>query len=69
MQPATYIPIIFLLIILFITLKRRKAVVARKIIEKRRKGDKKEMLELAKRFINKECIIYTFENHQLTGVI
>lgn len=26
------------------------------------------MLELAKKFINKECIIYTF-NSQLTGVI
>ncbi len=70
MQPATYIPIIFLLIILFITLKRRKAVVARKIIEKRNKEDKKEMLELAKRFINKECIINTFDgSHQYTGVI
>jgi hypothetical protein len=69
LQPATYIPIIFLFIVVFIILKRRKSVVARKIIEKRRKGDKKEMLELAKRFIDKECIIYTFENHQLTGVI
>lgn len=27
-----------------------------------------EMLELAKRFIEKECIVYTF-NSQLTGVI
>ena len=55
---------------LFITLKRRKSVVAKKIIEKRHKGDKKEMLELAKRFIEKDCIINTFDgSHQYTGVI
>lgn len=69
MQPSTYIPIIFLLFVVFFILKRRKTVVAKKIIEKRTKGEKREMIELAKRFINKECIIYTFENHQLTGVI
>lgn len=27
------------------------------------------MTELAKRFIDKECIIYSFESHQFTGVI
>ena len=69
LQFYNYIPIIFLFIVVFIILKRRKSVVAKKIIEKRNKGDKTEMIELAKRFIEKECIIYTFENHQLTGVI
>ena len=70
MQPATYIPIILLFIIVFTILKSRKSVVAKKIIEKRNKGDKKEMLELAKRFIDKECIINTFDgSHQYTGVI
>lgn len=55
---------------MFITLKRRKSVVAKKILEKRHKGDKKEMLEFAKRFIDKECIINTFDGgHQYTGVI
>ena len=69
MQFYNYIPIIFLFIVVFIILKRRKSVVAKKIIEKRNKGEKIEMIELANRFIDKECIIYTFENHQLTGVI
>lgn len=27
------------------------------------------MIELAKKFIDKDCIIYTFDQHQLTGVI
>ncbi|MBE6596048.1 MAG: hypothetical protein E7641_00095 [Ruminococcaceae bacterium] len=27
------------------------------------------MLELAKRFIDKECIIYTFNSNQMTGII
>ena len=66
---TSYIPIIFLIIVIIILLRNRKGAIAKKIIEKRNKGDKTEMIELAKRFINKECIIYTFENHQLTGVI
>ena len=70
MQPATYIPIIFLFIVVFIILKRRKSVVAKKIIEKRNKGDKTEMIELAKKFIDKECLIYAFDsNHTFQGVI
>ena len=57
LQPYYYLPIIFLFIVVFVILKRRKSVVAKKIIEKRNKGDKSEMIELAKRFIDKECII------------
>ena len=69
MQIYYYLPIIFLFVVVFIILKRRRSVVAKKIIEKRNKGENTEMIELAKRFIDKECIIYTFENHQLTGII
>ena len=36
---------------------------------KRAKGEKSEMLELAKRFIEKDCIIYLFDGSQYTGVI
>ena len=71
MSPATYIPIILLWIIIFMTFQnRRKAVIARKIIEKRRNGDHTEMKELAARFIDKECAILSFDsNHQFEGVI
>ena len=45
-------------------------MIAKKAIEKRRKGDKTEMVELAKKFIGKECIVYAFDsNHQFNGII
>lgn len=70
MNPSTYIPIIVLFIVLYIFWLNRKAVIAKKAVEKRKKGDKKEMVELAKRFIGKECLVYAFDsNHQFDGVI
>lgn len=70
MDSSTYIPIIILLIIIFIMVRNRKAVVARKIIKSRKLEDKTEMIELAKKFIDKECLIYAFDgNHQFQGVI
>ena len=71
MNPATYIPIIVLWIIIFIMFRnRRKAVIIRKIIEKRKTGGNTEMKELAERFIDKECLIYAFDSsHQYEGVI
>lgn len=70
MNPSTYIPMIFLLIIIFVMLRNRKAVVARKIIKNRKMEYKTEMIELAKKFIDKECLIYAFDsNHQFQGVI
>lgn len=67
---SSYIPIIVLFIIIFIMLRNRRAVVARKVIKKRNMEDRIKMKELAKRFIGKECIIYAFDsNHQFDGVI
>ena len=40
-----------------------------KIIEKRKKGNNIEMVELAKKFIGKECLIYSFDSKQYTGII
>lgn len=36
---------------------------------KKEKGDKEKMLELAKNFIDKECIIYTFNGSSIQGTI
>ena len=70
MSPSTYIPIIVLFIILYILMRGRKAVVARRIIKKRKLEGNTEMKELAKRFIDKECVISSFDgNHQYEGVI
>ena len=71
MNPATYIPIIVLWIIIFyVIFRNRRAVVARQIIKKRKLEGNAEMKELAKRFIDKECLISSFDsNHQFEGVI
>ena len=58
MNPSTYIPIIILwIIIFFVIFRNRRAVVARQIIKKRKMESNTEMKELAKRFIDKECLI------------
>ena len=70
MNPSTYIPIIVLWIIIFIMLRNRKAVIARQIIKKRKVEGNTEMKELAKRFIDKECVISSFDgNHQYEGIV
>jgi len=70
LNPSTYIPIIVLWIIIFIMFRNRRAVVARQIIKKRKMEGNTEMKELAKRFIDKECLISSFDsNHQFEGVI
>ena len=65
MQP-TYIIIIVIFILLIIRQRNEAAWLKQHMAKK--KEDNKEMVELAKRFIGKECIISTF-NNQLTGII
>lgn len=71
MNPATYVPIIVLWVILFITIRnRRKTAIIRKILNKRKIGGNAEMKTLAERFIGKECLISSFDgSHQYEGVI
>ena len=71
MNPSTYIPIIMMWVIIFwVLFRNRKAVIVRQIIKKRQMEGNTEMKELAKRFIDKECVISAFDsNHQFEGVI
>ena len=70
LNTSTYIPLIVLFIILYIFYCNRRSVVARQTIKKRKVGGNIEMKELAKRFIDKECVISSFDgNHQYEGVI
>ena len=71
MNSSTYIAIIILwIIIIYVLLSNRKAVIARQIIKKRKTEGNTEMKELAKRFIDKECVITSFDgNHQYEGII
>ena len=68
MNPATYIPIIILLLLLLLMLREQKRMVIKKLIKKRRSEERVRMTELAKKFIDKECIIYTF-NSQISGTV
>ena len=70
MNPSYYIPILVLFLILFLIWRNQRNVIAKKNIEKRTTEDKTKMIELAKQFIGKECLIYAFDsNHQFSGVI
>lgn len=70
MNLLTYIPIMILWIIIFIMFRNRKSAIVKKIIKKRKMEDNTEMKELAKKFIDKECLIYAFDSsHQFGGVI
>jgi len=71
LNPSTYIPIIVMwIIIIYVLLSNRKAVIARQIIKKRKTEGNTEMKELAMRFIDKECVISSFDgNHQYEGII
>ena len=69
MNLSTYIPIIVLWIIIFIMFRNRKEAIAKKIIKKRKMEGNTEMKELAKRFIDKECLISSFDsNHSLRAL-
>ena len=70
MSPSHYLPILILFIVLYLLVRSQRAVIARKMIKHRKTEDKTNMLELAKRFIGKECILYAFDsNHQFEGTI
>ena len=70
MHPSYYIIIIAVFIILFILRRNQKVAILKRNIKKRKLEDKTEMIELAKRFIDKECLISAFDsNHQFEGTI
>lgn len=68
MNPAIYIGIFIPIFIFLYQQHQNKKMILKQFIKSRNTEVKSEMLELAKRFIEKECLIYTF-NSQLTGVI
>ncbi len=60
---------LFVMVFVIIYDQRRRNELAAKQLKKfRNKKERAVMTELAKRFIDKECIIYTF-NCQVTGII
>lgn len=70
MNPS-FIPIIALWIILFMMLRnKRRAIIAKQLFHKRKTKGNNEMIELATKFIDKECIVSSFDGaHGYVGII
>jgi len=67
---SSYLPILIMILILLWMLRGQRAVAAKKAVEHRKKERTTEMVELAKRFVGKDCIISAFDsNHQFDGII
>ncbi len=68
--PAYILPLVLLLVLIFWNehQKKRAVFVKQQILSKRTEKEKQQMIELAKQFIGKECLIYTL-NAQLSGTI
>ncbi len=69
MNYVIWFAVFFLVILPLITGKRNEAYIYRAINSRKDKGVSIKMVELAKRFTEKECIIYMFNGNQYTGVI
>jgi len=48
---------------------RNNKAAIRRLMLKKTGTENAEMIELAKRFIGKECLVYAFDNRQFTGII
>ncbi len=69
MNPSYFIPIFMMFFVIFIIYRERKDVIMKKIITKKRKEEDGQMVELAKKFIDKECIVYSFNGSQIIGTV
>ena len=62
--------IIILLLFVILMARRQRLAVVRNVVKNKKTKDRSEMLELAKKFIGKECLISSFDgNHQFDGII
>ena len=71
MNFSYYLPILVLLIIVII-MQRNEQMAARRILKRKFSRDKEEtqqMRELAKRFIGKECIVYSLGSQTFDGTL
>ena len=69
--PLILLALLLLVIIPWITRRRRMAAIRQFLNRKRQNKENDEMKELAKRFIGEECLIYTITSNDgsLQGVI
>ena len=70
MQPTYFIPVFLLFFIILMMRRQSRLAIAQRIIKNKKTEDRSQMKELAKRFIDKECMIYAFDsNHVFDGVV
>ena len=70
MNPAFYSLFMVLFLVLFVLRQRNRAIIAKKFIQNKKTKGNKEMFELAKNFLGKDCLIYAFDSgHQFSGII
>lgn len=68
MQSSAFVAIWLVLLVILMNRSRRNRSLKALLIARKKKEGRKKMSELAKAFLGKECIIYSFDN-QITGVI
>ena len=61
-------PILVMFFVLYLAQRTRKRIIFQKIIKMKKERTATIMIEVAKRFIDKECVIYAFDR-QLEGTI
>lgn len=67
---STYILLFLLLIFIFVTDRKNKNMLLKKMIKSKRMGRTNNMTELIERYIGKECLIYTcMSSSQISGII
>ncbi len=70
MNPAIYLLCLSPLLLMLISAMHERQQAAQIAIKaKKRRGEREKMTELAKNFIGKECLIYTFNGSQIEGTI
>lgn len=71
MQPTFFIPIFLLWWIIIMNQRKQKETMIKNFIKHKNihKKERAKMVEFAKKFIEKDCIIYSFNGTQYTGVI
>ena len=67
MNPAIYIAIFLPLLIMLLQQKQNNTALL--MLRHKRKGARSDMKDLARHFIGKDCLVYTFNGTQLSGVI
>ena len=69
MNPAIYFAMFLPIFVILITRRREEKEIAQMILKRRKTEDNKEMIELARGLLGKECVVYTFNGNQYTGIV